>query len=182
MKTSTSLFMSLAVLLMAAGCQINSHDNGREPKGSEIARVSYAVSQYHSRMNQEQYDQIWDEMLPYSLRGTRESDTKFLSWIHERYGTISRGTLVNAVARPGMDKPDLVVVECWYETEAEKGKYMDHFVWHLIGDDTKLAFHELWQYDENGQLYKIFTLYTGLGPNDYENSKVVIGKVKRNVQ
>ena len=154
MKASKPLLIMFVVLMVVGSC-FSCDGSGRAANKGELARVNRAVADYDARMNAEQFGQIWDAMLPIA-RGTREGSYEYLSWIHQKYGSIVRSQPIRAIANYEFkDQP--IAIECWYETEGEKGKYVDKFVWHLLDAETKLAMHDLLEYDEHGQLYMTMT-------------------------
>jgi hypothetical protein len=76
--------------------------------------------------------------------------------------------------------PDHQVASTWYETEGEKGKYVEWMVWHFLKEENKLGLYGLYEYDENGELYSTLTLHTALGPKARQTSKIQLGKIETN--
>ncbi|HEY0078995.1 MAG TPA: hypothetical protein VGB73_10145 [Pyrinomonadaceae bacterium] len=171
-------FFILLLIGVALSCARHERFSARKTTAEEALKVEKAVAEFHSEMNQEQYGQIWEKRASFPLIGARESYAKYLGWIQNKYGAIVRSRLVRSETRLDSEEPQRVIVDCWYETEAKKGRYVDAFLWHITGDETKLALHQLLQFDEKGQLYMILTLHTGLGPNDFQQSRVYLGRLE----
>jgi hypothetical protein len=179
MRRRPPIFLLVVALLagVSLSCSRTDRDDGRALSRDEIARLNGAVGQYHSRMNQERFDLIWAERLPI-LPYKEEPFVNHLAWIRQKYGKVSRFTPVRAVAWSHPEETGKLVLEGWHEVEGEKGKYVENTLWHFIGGEAKLADHRLLQYDEQGQLYMTSTI----GPNPDQTYKVLIGRIKRNVE
>ena len=182
MKFSPRPLVFVTTLVMAVCFLSCTHlRDASPPSKAQLEMVNKAVAKYDSLMNEEKFGEIWESMKP-NLGGAKEDWSKSLLWIHQKYGKILRSTPLRATAGSALNDDKLLVIECYYETEGEKGRYIDNFVWHLVANDLRLVHHQLLEYDESGHLYMTMTLKTGPGPNDYQSSKVMLGQIKRNVE
>jgi hypothetical protein len=165
MKSSPGLPLTLAVVILAACTLSCARDNAIQTTQAEMPqaerlRAEKAVNEFHSRMNAGEYGQIWEGGFSDFL-GSKEGFSKYLDWIHQKYGSVTQANLVKGEVRPFIDDPRKRVVDCWFEIQAERGRYMERIIWHFVGDEDKFAQHVLVQYDEQGRPYLTQTLSTG---------------------
>ncbi|HZI18228.1 MAG TPA: hypothetical protein VEY09_06475 [Pyrinomonadaceae bacterium] len=172
--------MVLTTLLLAgcgaSGSDTAGGDSRRPMTEAETRRVEKAADEFHRRMNPGEYGQIWERRFAEAL-GSKEGFSGYLRSIHEKYGPVTHAELVKGEISPHLDEPRKLVADVWFKVKAAKGKYMEHVIWHFVGEEEKLAVHTLVQYDEQGRPYLIQTLSDPKSGGSRQH-KIVIGEAE----
>lgn len=99
------------------------------------------AAQFHKQLDAEQYDAIYSASAPGLQKGTnKEKFSKLLSAIHRKLGNVkqsSQGFIeLNANANGAFLTVD-------FDTEFEKAKASERFVWKVTGDKRELLNYEI---------------------------------------
>jgi hypothetical protein len=175
MRASTYLSACIAAALLAACCASCVRKNPIQMTEAQRLRTEKAAGEFHSRLNAGEYVAIWEDRFPNGFYDDRESFTKYVEWIHQKYGPVRQSRLLKGEVRPYSDEPQRLVADCWFEVQAERGKYIEWVIWHFVNDDEQLALHKMTEFDEQGRPYVTLTLQTGTGPNDVQTHKIPLG-------
>ncbi|HKP35310.1 MAG TPA: hypothetical protein VJT71_00525 [Pyrinomonadaceae bacterium] len=180
MRSLAKLLLLATAFLTALSSLSCTNRKDEPPSKTQLETMRKAIAEYDLRMNQERFDEIWESIT--GLKGEKEAYSNYLRGIHQKYGAVLNSAPIRAITKPARDDDRDIYIECWSETQAERGHYVDNFTWHLVGDQLLLVNHQLLEYDPKGNLYMTLTLKNGLGPNDYQVSKITLATPKRNVE
>lgn len=177
MKISRKLWLSLLVTLIIGGSWSCSSSHRRdELTVLEALRLQLATAEFHVQINSEEYSRIRQSRTVQAIYGCGEKFAGYFGGVKAKYGPILSSRLIKAnITSDPEDSYDMVAAS-WYETQGVKGKYVEWLVWHLMEDGNTLGLYQLYEYDEQGQLYATLTLQTGLDPKDTQTTKVPLGR------
>ena len=123
---------SIAVTVVALGYLVWQCGSGLVA-GRNLSNA--AVQQFHNELNDEQYQQIWDDADGGFQRSDIRETFKFLEGVHRKLGKAQNANVVNLMVQA---TPGGTYIIADYKTKFEHGEAEEKFVWTKTAGHLKL--------------------------------------------